>query len=65
MIKLRHLRASCADLFCVFKLTKDDYTRWIVQRFDHHSKCYKCYCIDDPSMTLLVPQETLVYEAAI
>lgn len=63
MIKLRHLRVSCGNLFCAFKLSKDDTTTWIVRRLDQHTKSYKCYAIGNPSLILYVYQECFVYEA--
>lgn len=60
MIKLRHLRGSCADLFCAFRLTPEDRSIWIVQRLDHYSKMYKCYNMYDKHVVMYVSQETMV-----
>lgn len=63
MIKLRHLRASCTDLFCCFKLRPDDNSKWVVVRLDNKTKYYKCYNLSDNCITMYVNHETLVYEA--
>lgn len=62
MIKLRHLRGLCADLFCAFRLTSNDSSVWIVERLDHRTKMYKCYNMLDKHITMFVNQETEVYE---
>lgn len=62
MIRLRYLRAVTDSLIACFKLSKDDPNIWVIQRFDHRSKHYKCYNLDEPDLTLNVNQERLVYE---
>lgn len=63
MIKLRHLRASCGELFCAFRLARGDNSIWVVERLNQKTKYYKCYNLHDKDITMYVNQEQFVYEA--